>query len=141
MKEKIDIACRIIFGLIFFVFGAAGLFQLMPPPPNLPPDMQMFMEGLAASGYFMILLKLTETICGLMLLLGVFVPLALVILAPVVLNILLVHIFLEHSGLPMALVLFALEIYLAFFVDPYKDIVKQIFRCPKMEAKAAVAKG
>lgn len=135
MKDKLPLIARILLGLIFFVFGLAGLFNLIPPPENMPPNMATFMTGLQASGYFFPLLKITETLCGLLLLLGAFVPLALVVLAPIVLNILMVHIFIDTAGLPMALILLVLELYLAFFAKPYSDIVKQIFRCPKLEAK------
>jgi len=82
-------------------------------------------------------LKGTETICGLLLLIGAFVPLALVVLAPIVLNIIMVHIFLAPSGLPLAVVIAALMIYLSFFASPYSAIVKQIFRCPMKEAMDA----
>lgn len=135
--NKLPLIARILLGLIFFVFGLAGLLNLFTPPPDLPENMQAFMKGLMATGYFFKLLKGTETLCGLLLLTGAFVPLALVVLAPIVLNIFLVHAFMQPSGLPMALVIGALEIYLAFFAKPYSDVVKQIFRCPMREAKLA----
>ena len=55
-------------------------------------------------------------------------PLALVVLAPVVLNIFFVHTFLMPQGLAIALVLGALEIYLAFFSEEYSPTIKQLFR-------------
>ncbi|MFN8792533.1 MAG: acyltransferase [Bdellovibrionales bacterium] len=85
---------RILLGLIFLVFGAAGLFNLLPQPENLPEKLMTFTSGLAASGYFMPFLKLTETLCGLCLVLGVAPALILVILAPISINIFLVHAFL-----------------------------------------------
>lgn len=125
--NKLTLIARLLLGLIFFVFGIAGLLNLIPPPPNLPENMQAFMKGLMATGYFFQLLKGTETICGLLLLTGSFVPLALVVLAPIVLNIFLVHVFMEPSGLPMAIVIGALEVYLAFFAKPYSDVIKKLF--------------
>lgn len=63
---------------------------------------------------------------------GYFVPLALVVLAPVILNIVLTHLFMAPSGLPLAIVLGLLEIYLAFFSSPYKEVIRPIFvRKPK----------
>lgn len=135
--RKLPLIARILLGLIFFVFGLAGLLNLLPPPPNMPENLQTFMNGLMASGYFFKLLKGTEVVCGLLLLVGAFVPLALVVLAPIVLNIFLVHLFLEPSGLPMAIVIGVLEVYLAFFASPYKEIVRQLFRCPMKEAMDA----
>lgn len=133
MKTKLPTIARLILGFLFVFFGIAGLFNLLPPPENMPKDLQTFMGGLVAAKYFFPLLKITEITCGALLMIGVFVPLALVVLAPIILNILLVHIVLDPSGLPIAIVLVVLEIYLAFFSKPYSDIVKQIFRCPLKE--------
>jgi len=115
-------------GLIFTVFGLIGLFNLVPAPPDLPERMQTFMNGMAASGYFMQLVKGTEVICGLLLLSGFFVPLALVVLAPITLNIFLVHAFMAPDGLVIALVIGLLHLYLAFFAPPYAPTIKQLFR-------------
>lgn len=52
MKEKLPIATRYLLGLLFFVFGGAGLFNLIPPPPDLPQDMQTFMAGMMVTKYF-----------------------------------------------------------------------------------------
>jgi uncharacterized membrane protein YphA (DoxX/SURF4 family) len=126
--KKLPTIARILLGLIFFVFGLMGLLNLVPPPPNLPEKLQAYMTGLMATGYFFPLLKGTEVICGALLLANLFVPLALVVLAPIVLNIFLVHTVLEPSGLPMALLICALEVYLAFFASPYKETIRQLFR-------------
>lgn len=128
MKRKIPLIARVALGLVFLLAGIAGLFNLAPPPKNLPPDMDAFMKGIMATGYFFPLLKGTETLCGALLVLGLFVPLALVVLAPIILNIVLVHLFMAPEGLPLALFLGALEIYLAFFAQPYSNTVKQLFR-------------
>ncbi len=128
MKSKITLIARILIGFVFFVSGLAGLFKLAPVPPDLPERLMTFNAGLEATGYFMVLLKLTETICGLAILAGQFVPLALVVLAPVMLNIFLVHAFMAPSGLPLAIILGLLMIYLSFFAEPYASVVKQLFR-------------
>lgn len=128
MKTKLPLIARVLLGFVFFAFGLAGLLNLLPVPPDLPERLVTFNTGLAASMYFFPLLKLTETICGLLLLLGMFVPLALVVLAPIVLNIFLVHAFLAPSGLPVAIFCGLLTAYLAFFAEPYSSTVKQLFR-------------
>lgn len=128
MKKKLPLIARVFLGLIFFVFGIIGLFNLIPPPENIPEDMITFMNGMMATKYLFPLIKGIEIVCGVLLLLGVFVPLALVALAPIILNIFLIHLFLAPDGLPMALIIGGLEIYLAFFAKPYSDVVKQIFR-------------
>lgn len=78
---------RILLGLVFFLSGLAGLLNLAKPPENVSADMVTFMNGMMATHYLFHFVKLTETVCGLLLLSGYFVPLALVSLAPVMLNI------------------------------------------------------
>ena len=63
MKAKLPLIARILMGLIFTVFGVMGLFNLIPPPANMPDNMMKFMTGLLATGYFMKLLKITEVLC------------------------------------------------------------------------------
>ncbi len=126
--KKIPLIARVIMGLIFFVFGLNGFFNFIPMPEVMPEKLVVFTNGLMAAGYFFPLLKGTEVICGALLLAGVFVPLALIVLAPIILNIFLVHVFLAPDGLPMALAIGGLEIYLAFFAKPYSDVVKKIFK-------------
>ncbi len=122
------LAARILLGLIFFVFGLIGLLNLFPPPPDLPEKLQAFNNGMMATQYFFPFVKATETICGLMLLSGMYVPLALVVLAPIVLNIFLLHAFLAPDGLPIALVIGVLMVYLSFFAQPYSATIKTLFK-------------
>lgn len=93
---------RIILGLIYFVFGLMGLaiaFGFMKmPQANMPPAAEEFMKGIMGSGYFLAFLKITETSCGFLLLIGFLAPLALVILAPVTLNIIMFHFNLTPGG-------------------------------------------
>lgn len=128
MKAKLPLIARLLLGFVMFASGLVGLFNLAPPPPDMPERLMTFMNGMMATGYFMTLLKLTETVCGLMLLTGYFVPLALVILAPIVLNIFLVHAFIAPQGVALAVFLGALMIYLAFFAEPYSGPIKNLFR-------------
>lgn len=128
MKAKIPLIARVLLGLVFLFGGITGLLNLVPPPPDLPERLQTFNSGLMASGYFFPLLKSTETICGLLLLTGFFVPLALVVLAPIVINIIFVHAFLAPDGLPLALIIGLLTAYLAFFAEPYSRVVKSLFK-------------
>ncbi|MBK9294824.1 MAG: DoxX family membrane protein [Oligoflexia bacterium] len=127
MKTKLPMIARILLGLIFSVFGVIGLLNLIPQPPNLPEKLVAFNTGLMAAGYFFPLLKLTEIACGLMLLANRFVPLALVVLAPISLNIFLVHAFLAPTGLPMAIFIGLLMVYLSFFAKPYSEKIKTLF--------------
>jgi putative oxidoreductase len=125
--QKVTLGARIFLGLIFFVFGLNGFLNFIPTPTDMPEKLMTFTNGLMASVYFFPFLKGTEVVCGLMLLSGMFVPLALVVLAPIVLNILLVHIFLAPSGMPVAIVIAVLQAYLSFFASPYKETIKKLF--------------
>lgn len=135
MAKKITFIARILLGLLFFLSGIAGLFNLIPPPANLPQNMVTFMNGMMATKYLFPLIKGTEVICGALLISGLFVPLALIILAPIVLNIFLIHAFMQPNGLPLAIFIGLLQLYLSFFATPYSNVVKQIFRCPILSNK------
>jgi putative oxidoreductase len=128
MKQKLPLIARLLLGLVMFASGITGLLNLVPMPPDLPEQLVTFNRGLMASVYFMPFLKLTEAVCGALLLSGFFVPLALVILAPVVLNIFLVNAFMMPSGLPLVIVIGLLQIYLSFFAQPYAATIKQLFK-------------
>lgn len=124
--NKVTVGIRILLGLVFFVFGLNGFIHFIPQPP-MAGDIATFFTGLTATGYFLPLLSGTQTICGALLLSGFYVPLALIVLAPVILNIFLVHAFMDTSGLPIALIVGAFEVYLSFFSKEYSPTVKKIF--------------
>lgn len=111
------IGARVILGLIFTVFGLNGFFQFIPNPEMNEP-MTTFMMALAGTGYFMIVVKVVEVVSGLMILTGRFLPLGLILLAPVSVHILFVHLFLDQAGLAMAIVIVVLQVFLAF---AYRD--------------------
>lgn len=128
MKGKLPLVARLLLGLVF-LFGSVTFFlNLIPPPTDMPERLKTFNEGLRASGYFFNLLKVTELACGLMLVTGFFVPLALVVLAPISLNIFLVHAILAPEGLPLAVIIGVLITYLSFFAEPYAGVIRPLFR-------------
>ena len=115
---------RTLMGLLFIFSSVTYRTGLIPPPPMEGP-IKEFNEGLAASGYFMPLLKITELICGILLLSGRFVPLALVVLAPIVVNIFFVHLTIAREGLPIAVIVVAMELFLAYY---YRDAFAPLFK-------------
>ena len=135
MKSKSVVAARILLGLVFFVFGVNGLLQLSPPSP-MPERAAAFVAGLAGSGYLFPLLHATYVIAGAALLSGCFVPLALVLLAPAIVNIFAVHLFLAPAGLPLATVVSALELFLAW---SYRESFRPLFRARGGAAPAPVS--
>jgi len=109
--KVIVIIARILLGLVFFVFGLNGFIHFIPEPP-LTGVVAAFMGGLVQSGYFIPLLKGTEVIVGFLFLSGFLVPLALVVLTPVLLNIVLFHLFLAPAGIAVPIVLLILHVVL-----------------------------
>ena len=112
----------LLFSSVFYFLIVMGVV----PPPDIPAGaLKTFNEGLAASGYFFTLLKITEFVCGLLLLTGRFVPLALVILSPIVINIVLTHAFLAPEGIGPGLFLALGTIFLAYYHwDAFRPLLR-----------------
>jgi uncharacterized membrane protein YphA (DoxX/SURF4 family) len=113
IARKLPTAARLLLGTIFVVFGLNGLLHFLPTPP-MPAAAGAFVGGLAASGYFFPLLKVTEIAAGALLLAGVLVPFALTLLAPIIVNIAAFHVFLAPGNYGVVAVVLAAEIYLAW---------------------------
>jgi uncharacterized membrane protein YphA (DoxX/SURF4 family) len=115
MKTAITVA-RILLGFVFFVFGLNGFLHFMPTPPPLPAA-GAFLLALVNTGYMIPLIFAAQITGGALLLIGVAVPFALVILAPVIVNIVAFHFFLspEPAQIVIALIVVALEIILALY--------------------------
>jgi uncharacterized membrane protein YphA (DoxX/SURF4 family) len=111
--QKLPVAARLVLGLVFFVFGLNGFLHFLPQPPMTGPA-GAFVGALAASGYLFPLLKGTEVLAGTLLLGGLFVPLALTLLAPVIVNIVAFHLFLAPGNYAVVGIVLASELYLAW---------------------------
>jgi uncharacterized membrane protein YphA (DoxX/SURF4 family) len=109
----VPIVARILMGLVFFVFGLNGFLHFLPQPP-MPEGPRAFFGALVKTGYMIPLIAGTQTLVGALLLLNRFVPLALALIAPVIVNIVAFHIWLAPSGMGMAILVLALELYLAW---------------------------
>ncbi len=112
-RNKLTSGVRILLGTAFFVFGLNGFLHFIPMPPP-PPRAGAFFGALLATGYMFPLIKGTEVAMSTLLLANRFVPLALTILAPVLVNILAFHLFLAPAALPLPLLLLAAELFLAY---------------------------
>ena len=114
------IIVRTLMGLLFLMSSVMYLLMVMGvmPMPEIPDGpMKTYNVGLAASGYFFPLLKVTEFVCSILLLTGRFVPLALVILSPIIINIVLVHVILLPSAGSLATAAFLVfaNMFLAYW--------------------------
>ena len=107
------LVARILLGLIFLAFGINYFIPFLPPPEPSEAG-GAFLGALLATGYLFPFMKIVDILCGILLLIGRWVPLALTLLAPIIINIVLYHVFLDSAGLVMATVILALEIFLVW---------------------------
>src|ERR1700745_1410207 len=98
----ITIISRFLLGFIFLVFGLDGFLHFIPSSPPSGTAGQ-FIGALFVSHY-LVPIFLLQIASGILLLLNRYVPLALTLLAPIIVNVLLIHIWMAPSGLPLALV-------------------------------------
>ena len=113
IQKVMPAVSRLFVGLVFTVFGLNFFLHFLPTPPP-PPRAATFMAGMASGGYLLELVHAVEVVAGLLLLANRFVPLALTVLAPVIVNIVAFHLMLAPQGIPLAVVILALEFYLAW---------------------------
>ena len=118
------IIVRTLLGLIFITFGANMFlhFIQMPPPPEGPA--RDFMTALFLSHYLYVIGAL-QVAGGLMLLTGRWTPLGLALLGPIIVNILCFHVLMAPAGLPMAIVVSLLALFLLWrYHDNFAGIVR-----------------
>ena len=106
MVKATSIVQRVL-GFSFLAFGLNGFVHFIPQMKMPNPALEFFL-GLAATGYMLPLLYMTQAAAGALLLVGLFVPLALAMLAPIVVNILLFHALMDPGGIVPGLVVTAL---------------------------------
>ena len=92
---------RILLGVLFLVFGLNGLLHFIPLP--LPSGLAGQYMGVLFVSHYLVVVFLLQVIGAALLLANRFVPLALVLLGPIVVNILLFHSLMAPAGLPLAL--------------------------------------
>jgi len=111
-----SIIARYLAGVIFFVMGLNGFLNFIPVPP--PGGIAgQFMGALYVSHYLWVIFAF-QVIAGVLLLLNRYVPLAVAMLAPVIVNILTFHALMAPSGLPLALFVAALWAVIFINVRP-----------------------
>src|SRR6187551_2434787 len=112
ISSNLPSIARVVLGLVFFVFGLNGFLHFLPQPPMSGPPAD-FAGALFATGYMFPLIKGTEVAVSLLLLSNRYVPLALAVLAPVMINIVAFHAFLAPAGLALPIILLGLHLFLA----------------------------
>jgi uncharacterized membrane protein YphA (DoxX/SURF4 family) len=133
LRTKLPAVVRVLLGLVFFVFGLNGFLHFLPQPP-MPGPAGELLGAFGAAGYMFPLIKGTEVLCGALLLGGRFVPLALTMLAPVVVNIFAFHLVLAPAGLALPIVVVGCEIYLAW---AYREAFRPLLQANAKPASVA----
>jgi putative oxidoreductase len=96
----VTLIARILLGLLFLVFGLNGFLHFIPMPP--PPGVAGQYLGVLFVSHYLVFVFAVEVIGGALLLANRFVPLALLLLGPIIVNILLFHSLMAPEGLPLA---------------------------------------
>ena len=106
MKSMFTKIVRIILGIVLVIFGANMIHHFLPlDQPDGNTAAGQFMNSLGATGYIFPIVGFLELAIGVMLLLKKWVAFALLLLAPISLNILMFHLFLDIPGAPIALII------------------------------------
>ena len=92
---------RFLLALIFTIFGLNGFLHFIPMPPPTGVAAQ-FMGAMFVSKYLLFVFTI-QLIAGVLLFSNRYVPLALTLLAPVIVNILLFHVLMNPAGLGLAI--------------------------------------
>jgi len=108
MKNIILFVVALLFGLLFINAGLNKFFNYMPMPENMSKESLLDFQAMKEILWLMPLLGLTEIIGGLLIIFPQKRALGAVILFPIVVGIVLTHVFVDRSGLPMAIVITAI---------------------------------
>ena len=111
MKKKILFGVSLLFGLMFINSGLNKFFNYIPMPKDMQENMMNVMKAFMEIGWLMPLVAVAEIAGGLLFITNKYRALGALIIFPIMIGILLTHIITEPSGLPLALVLLAIEIW------------------------------
>ncbi len=127
LTKRLMLLSRLFLGIVFLGAGLNGFFVIFGLEPFIAtsPDAMALFEF----QYLLIVEKTIEVICGILLLMNQFIPLALAILSPIVANIFLLHLFLDHSLLPLAVLLVLTLGYSLFYYR--RNFMSLLERKPK----------
>ena len=123
----LTVIVRTLLGLVFVVFGLNGFLHFIPmgPPPAPDSPAGQFFAAVSTTGYMQVVFA-CQLLGGLLLLVNFLPVLGLAILCPVVFNIVLFHVTMAPSGLPLAIGVAVLTLYLIWaYWDHYRHLVRQ----------------
>jgi putative oxidoreductase len=112
MKKKILFVISLLFGLMFINSGLNKLFHYLPVPDDMPENLVKMIAAYEEIGWLMPLIAIVEIIGGVLVITNKYRALGAIMIFPVMIGILLTHIFNVPSGLPIALVLMAINVWI-----------------------------
>ena len=123
MNSKVTMVLRILLGLVLVIFGANKFYPFMPAPEEMSEGAANFMGALNDTGYMFPLIGAVEVLSGLLLIFKKWIPFALILLAPVSVNIIMFHLALEPATIVPGLVIIIIQIILIYkYWDKFKTL-------------------
>jgi putative oxidoreductase len=111
MKKKILFVISLLFGLMFINSGLNKFFHYMPMPKDMPENMMKVMGAFMEIGWLMPLVAVVEIIGGILFITNKYRALGAIMIFPVTLGVLLTHVVNLQSGIPVAVILMAINIW------------------------------
>lgn len=111
MKQKILFIVSLLFGLMFVNSGLNAFFNYMPPPPDMPEDSMQMFSAMTQISWLLPLLGAAQLLGGVLFIIPRFRALGAVVISPVMAGIMLTHFIIAPEGLPVAIPLFAILIW------------------------------
>lgn len=112
MKNKILFVVSLLFGLMMINAGLNKFFHYMPMPDDIPMRMKKVMSALLEIGWLLPLVAVIEILGGVLVITNKFRGLGAIMLLPIMVGILLTNIFTTPSGLPLAIALFVINLWI-----------------------------
>lgn len=111
MKKKILFVVSLLFGLMFINAGLNKFFYYLPVPKDMPENMMKIMRAFMEIGWLMPLIAIAEILGGILFITNKYRALGAIIIFPVMIGILLTNIINAPTGLPLAIVLLAINLW------------------------------
>ncbi|MCK0136116.1 DoxX family membrane protein [Arenibacter sp. S6351L] len=126
MKNTINFIICLLFGLMFMNAGLNKFFNYMPVPDDLPESMLKVMEAFLTIRWILPLVGIIEIIGGILFIIPKTRALGAIVIFPIMVGILLTHIVNAPSGLPIAAILFIINIWIMFEnKDKYLQLINK----------------
>lgn len=114
MKNKVLTIISVLFGLMFINAGLNKFLNYIPVPDDLPEAMVEMSTAMMQISWLMPLIAIVEILGGLLMISNKFRALGAIVIFPIMIGILLTHINVAPSGLPLAIVLFAILLWVMY---------------------------